>query len=82
MTVADTLEQGRESYRRQAWERAYTQLTTVDAEDPLAPEDLDRLARSAFRTGREAVSDSCLSRAHKGFREPGVDARGARCAIW
>ena len=43
MTTADALDQGRESYGRQAWADAFDQLSAADREAPL----------DAHREGRE-----------------------------
>ena len=41
--MADLLDQGRQSFGRQAWADAFAQLSAADRETRLAPEDLERL---------------------------------------
>ena len=76
------LEQARSSFRRQAWQRARTQLSAVDDHEPLDPEDLERLARAAFLTGRDVDGEEAMARAHRGFLDVGEPERAARCAFW
>ncbi len=51
--VAD-LEQGRECFAQQSWERAYELLSAADELSGLGPEDLEALASSAYMVGRDA----------------------------
>lgn len=82
MTVVDMLEQARESFRTRAWGDAFSQLSTVDARDRLEPADLDRLARSAYLTGRDAACEAAWTRAHQAFLDVGDVEAAARCAFW
>jgi DNA-binding NarL/FixJ family response regulator len=82
MTTADTLDRGRESFRRGAWADAFADLTAADRETPLAPEDLERLATAAYMLGRDADSDEVWARAHHAWLRLGVPERAARCAFW
>jgi ATP/maltotriose-dependent transcriptional regulator MalT len=83
-SVAETsaLEQGRESFRRQAWGAAFSQLSTADGEARLQAEDLALLAQAAQLIGREAESADFLARAHQGFLDRGHNQAAARCAFW
>ncbi len=76
------LEQAREAFRARAWEDAFVQLSTVDADGSLAPEDLDRLARAAYLTGRDPDCEDAWARAHRGFLDAGEPAQAVRCAFW
>ena len=82
MTTADALQQGRESYRRQAWGEAYAQLAAADREASLKPEDLERLATAAYLLGRDADCADAWERAHHEFLRQGNVERAARCAFW
>jgi hypothetical protein len=82
MTAADILDQGRESFGRQAWADAFAQLSAADREAPLAPEDLERLATAAYLLGRDADSTDIWARAHHEFLARGAVERAARCAFW
>src|SRR4029434_1270332 len=79
---SDALEQGRASFRSQAWASAFSQLAAADAEEPLGPDDLVLLAQSALLTGREAEGGDLLSRAHQAFLGAGEVQRAVRCAFW
>src|SRR5215467_9613038 len=81
-TRSHSLDQGRESLRRQAWGTAFLHLSAADREEALDPEDLRLLAEAARLTGREADSTDILARAHQGFSSIGDFPRAARCAIW
>jgi ATP/maltotriose-dependent transcriptional regulator MalT len=80
--VADTLAQAREAFGRRAWEDAYARLAAAAADGPLAPEDLDRLARCAYLTGRDPTCEDAWARAHQGFLDRDDVKQAARCAIW
>src|SRR5262245_59360856 len=76
------LDQGRELHRKQSWSAAFTRLSSVDREEPLAPVDHEGLASAAQLIGREGDSADLLSRAHRGFQDRGDTTRAARCALW
>ncbi len=82
MPAAPTLDRGRELFRRQAWADAHAQLSAADQQSPLDPEDIERLAISAFLIGRDADSLDLLARAHHEWLKCGSSERGARCAFW
>jgi DNA-binding NarL/FixJ family response regulator len=82
MTTADTLDRGRASFERQAWADAFDKLSAADREIPLAPEDLELLAKAAYLVGRDADRDEVLARAHREWLRLGGAERAARCAFW
>ena len=49
--MGDTLQQGRESYRRGAWADAYTSLSLAGQAYPLSGEDLELLGTAAYLMG-------------------------------
>jgi hypothetical protein len=68
MTTADTLDRGRASLERQAWADAFDKLSAADREIPLAPEDLELLAKAAYlvvgmptatRSWRARIGNGC-----------------------
>ena len=73
---------GRESYGGARWLDAFEQLTRADAAEPLAPHDLELLARSAYMLGRDDVYVACLERAQNGYLAAGDEPRAVRCAFW
>src|SRR5215467_6801694 len=77
-----TLEGGRAAFERGAWSESYRLLTAADAQNPLDPSDLDRLATAAYLIGEDGASVQARTRAHAGFLERGEPIRAARSAIW
>jgi ATP/maltotriose-dependent transcriptional regulator MalT len=80
--TADTLGRGRLAFDRQAWADAVEQLSTADADTPLEPEDLDRLAAAAFLTGSDDDATGLWERLHQDLVERGQAERAARVAFW
>ena len=58
------VELGREAYARRAWSEAHEHLATADEAEPLATDDLELLATTAFMLGRDDEYLSLLERAH------------------
>ena len=54
MVSADALQQARATFERQSWREAYEMLSNADREQPLAPDDLYRLAECAHMLGQES----------------------------
>ena len=80
--MAGALDQGRESFGRQAWGDTYAQLSAADREAALDPDDLERLAMAAHLVGRDADSAEARVRAHHEFLRRGDAPGAARCAFW
>jgi DNA-binding NarL/FixJ family response regulator len=81
-TRAQALEQGRESFRTQAWAPAFSQLSAANSEAPLEADDLVLLAQAALLIGRDADGSDLLARAHQAFMDRGNTQLAARCAFW
>lgn len=81
MNTADTLERGRESFRRQAWGDAYAQLFAADRDASLELEDLERLAISAYLVGRDDDSTDVWARAYHECLRLNDATGAARCAF-
>jgi DNA-binding CsgD family transcriptional regulator len=77
----EELERGRASYGARAWMEAYEALSRADELAPLAAEDLELLARSAYMVGRDDDYVSNLERAHDLYLVADVP-RAVRCAFW
>jgi tetratricopeptide (TPR) repeat protein len=80
--VGDSLDRGRDAYRRRAWGEAYAMLSARDREAPLEPEDVERLAMTCLLLGKDTESADLLARAHHEFLGRGVPERAARAAFW
>ena len=80
-TTAD-LERGHAAYSSSAWQDAYASLSEADRAVPLAAEDLELLATSAYMLGREDDCVQILGRAVQRYSDDGVVLRAARCAFW
>ena len=78
----DTLNKGRESYRRRAWGDAYRSLSLADHAVSVGAKDLELLATAAYLTGRDIEFCKILDRAHREYVEAGDRPRAARCAFW
>jgi DNA-binding NarL/FixJ family response regulator len=82
LDAAAELERGRESYAEGAWRDAYEALSAADGEAPLAPDDLELLARAAYMLGRDDDYVGGLERAHHAYRDSGEPLAAVRCAFW
>ena len=78
---ADVL-RGREAYAARRWREAFDTLSRADAEEPLAPSDLELLAVAANMMGRDDDWAGALERAHDGYLDADERQRAARCAMW
>jgi len=81
-TIAQTLDQGRELLRNQAWGAAFSRLSDADREAPLEPSDLEELAKVARLIGRETEAAELLGRAHQEYLSRGEAQAAARCGFW
>ena len=82
MTRAEARARGRECFDRRAWADAFAELSAADAEAPLEPEDLERLATAAYLLGRDEDSVQVWERAHHELLRRADEERAARCAGW
>jgi ATP/maltotriose-dependent transcriptional regulator MalT len=82
LRTPDDLARGREAFAGRAWNHAFTLLGAADRETALEGEDLLRLALAAFLTGRDAESDTALTRAFHAFVTHGDPVRAVRAAFF
>jgi tetratricopeptide (TPR) repeat protein len=82
MIRVETLDRGREAYRRQHWTDVYAELSAADRETPLEAEDLERLATSAYLLGKDAESTDLWVRAHQEFLTRNLPQKAASSALW
>jgi hypothetical protein len=73
---------GRAAHRRRAWRDACRLLERADQAQPLAVEDLERLAVSSYLVGRDDDYAGALDRAYRAHLDAGHAASAARCAFW
>ena len=79
---AQLLDQGRESFRKQKWGSAFSQLSEADKLAPLEGEGLVEFAQAALLLGRDAEGGDILARAHQSFLNLGETRIAARTAFW
>ena len=82
MATSEFLERGRSDFERHVWGQAYAQLSAADCEEPLEPEDVERLAIAAHLVGADVVCAEAWERAHHQRLDRGEVARAVRCAFW
>jgi tetratricopeptide (TPR) repeat protein len=80
--MGEGLGRAREAFNRQAWRRAYDELSAAAVEEPLDVDDLERLASAAYLAGLSDESRSAWISAHERCAGVGDVARAARCAFW
>jgi DNA-binding NarL/FixJ family response regulator len=80
--MGDGVGRAREAFNRQAWRRAYDELSAASATEPLEVDDLERLASAAYLAGLSDESRSAWISAHEKCAHVGDVARAVRCAFW
>ena len=81
MACAD-VEAARALFDRRGWKQARVAFVAADAVVPLAAEDLEHLAVSAYMLALDDEYLSVLERAHRAHLEAGDTVRAVRCAFW
>jgi DNA-binding CsgD family transcriptional regulator/tetratricopeptide (TPR) repeat protein len=76
------LEQGRGAYARADWLNAFEALGRANREQPLGPNDLELLARSAYMLGLDDEYRAALEEAYHAYHDAGDASRAARSAWW
>jgi tetratricopeptide (TPR) repeat protein len=76
------LEQGRGAYAGGDWPDAFDALGRAHREQPLAPEDLELLARSAYMLGLDDEYRGALEQAYHAYHDAADALPAARCAWW
>jgi class 3 adenylate cyclase len=75
------LDDARAAYGRSQWSAARVALRDADADQPIGPEDLERLAWSSRWAGDPAEFLNALERAEVAFTDAGANAGAARMAL-
>jgi ATP/maltotriose-dependent transcriptional regulator MalT len=81
MMDVGSLERARKSFEQRSWAESYRLFQAADREAPLGPEDLERLATTAYLMGREDESEAFWTRAHQTCLERGDQEGAARSAF-
>jgi ATP/maltotriose-dependent transcriptional regulator MalT len=74
--------EGRVSFDAGRWSDAHSELTAADRDEVLQPEDLERLAVSAYMIGNDVDSEAVWTRAYHGWLGRDQPLRAVRCAFW
>jgi DNA-binding CsgD family transcriptional regulator/tetratricopeptide (TPR) repeat protein len=82
MPEAELVSRGREAFARRAWPDAFESLSQADRTAPLAAEELELLAMSAYMLGRDGEHVRALERAHHAYLDAGETPHAVRCAYW
>lgn len=82
MNITESLERGRDAYRRRHWIDAYKLFAESNRSDSLAAEDLERFAIAAYLMGNDSECTEAWERAHHGFDSREDRKSAARCAFW
>lgn len=80
--MGDEIGRAREAFNRQAWRRAYDELSAAAVVEALDVDDLERLASAAYLAGLSEESRSAWISAHEKCAHLGDVARAVRCAFW
>jgi DNA-binding CsgD family transcriptional regulator len=76
------VERGRQACAGRSWGSAYEAFSQADRETPLAADDLEVFAMSAYMLGRDEDYLKALERAHQSHVDAGLHSRAASCAFW
>ncbi|PYP47123.1 MAG: hypothetical protein DMD42_03045 [Gemmatimonadetes bacterium] len=74
-------EAGRNAFSRHSWHEAFETLSNAQAMRPLSPEDVERLAESAWWIGRVDDSIAAHERAYAAYMDQGTPRRAAIVAV-
>ena len=80
--MGDGIGRARDAFNKQAWRRAYDELSAAAVAEPLEVDDLERLASAAYLAGLSEESRSAWISAHEECAHVGDVARAVRCAFW
>jgi class 3 adenylate cyclase len=75
------LESGRRAIENNSWHEAFDQFNEAATEEPLAPEDLERLADAAWWTGRLEENISARQQAYAGYLKRNQPLKAANVAV-
>ncbi len=82
MAIPNTLERGRKAFRQKDWNDAYILFLSADHAHQTEPEDIRRLATTAYLIGKVSESIEIWARAHHEYLENDKKRQAANCAFW
>src|SRR5262245_66479384 len=82
MERSDHLERAGEALARQSWADAFAHLTAADESSSLDPDDLERLATTAYLLGKYDLAEDTWARAHHERLRLGNVRGAAGDALW
>lgn len=80
-TAENPLLAGREAFEKHAWQEAFDLLSTIDAQDGLPPDDLERLAEAAMWALHPEECIGAYERAYAAYVESGNPRRASYAAV-
>jgi len=80
--VPGALAKGRAAFGGNDWPEAYRNLSRAAVEEPLAAEDLRRLAVAAYLVGQDEESTAAWVQAHRGYLDAGDPGAAALALFW
>jgi tetratricopeptide (TPR) repeat protein len=80
--ASEVIDRARASYRERAWAAAYADFHAADDESPLAIDDLEQLAVTAYLIAKDDDSLELWARAHRECLRLDDAERAARCGFW
>jgi DNA-binding NarL/FixJ family response regulator len=80
--MGEGIGRARDAFNKQAWRRAYDELSAAAVAEPLEVDDLERLASAAYLAGLSDESRTAWINAHERCAHVGDVARAVRCAFW
>lgn len=81
MDTERALERGRNAYAGAEWRDALAALGRAHGERPLAPDDLELLARSAYMLGLDDEYRKALEQAYQAYHDVGDISRAQVCVV-
>ena len=82
LDTPESVARARDAFAGRAWSKAHELLARADVAAPLAADDLERLATSAYMLGDVDEFVRVLERAHEQHLKGGELLRAARCAFF
>ncbi len=82
MHTESVFETGRAAFRRRDWGKAYAVLSAADDDAPLATEDLELLATTAYLVGEEDRFVELMARVHRETMRAGDTVAAAHASFW